>query len=114
MNVDVSKLSFAELMLLRKELDEQISGKRSEELKVLTDGFAKKLEAAGFTAEEGMQALRPYVTSSSKRSSQAGTEAPVLYRDPNDPTNTWSGRGRPARWLQDYLTAGRSKDEFKV
>src|SRR5262249_33492269 len=36
------------------------------------------------------------------------------YRDPADPSNTWSGRGRMATWLQHYVAAGRSKDEFLV
>lgn len=112
--VDVSRLSYSELVALRKELDEQIDGKRSEELKVLVDGFAKKLEAAGFTVAEGVEALAPYLGSAGKRGRQAGTEAPVLYRDPANPANTWSGRGRAAKWLADYEAQGRSRQEFKV
>ncbi len=113
LTVDVSRLSFAELTALRAQLDQQIAEKRSEELKVLTDGFVKKLEAAGFTADEGMQALRPYLAGSGRKANQ-GAAAPVLFRDPSDPTNTWSGRGRAPRWLQDHIAAGRSKEEFKA
>ena len=45
---------------------------------------------------------------------RASTSARIAFRDPLDPTQTWSGRGRPPKWLQDYLDAGRDKDEFVI
>ncbi|WP_431101207.1 H-NS family nucleoid-associated regulatory protein [Roseateles noduli] len=112
--IDVSRLSYAELVALRSELEQQIDEKRGEELKVLVDGFAKKLEAAGFSVVEGVEALAPYVGVAGKRGRESRTEAPVLYRDPVNPSNTWSGRGRAAKWLADYEAQGRSRQEFKV
>lgn len=113
--VDVSRLSYAELKALSKQLEEQIASKRGEELKVLADGFAKKLEAAGFTVAEGVDALQPYLGQMPKRSRAAsGQTAAVLYRDPANPDNTWSGRGRAAGWLAQYEAQGRSREEFKV
>lgn len=113
-NLDVSKLSYAELLQVSKKLEQQITEKRDEELKVLVDGFAKKVQAAGFTVDEALVALQPYTASTKRKSSQTGSAAPVLYRDPSNPDNTWSGRGRAARWISDYEAAGRSREEFKV
>lgn len=113
-NFDVSKLSYAELLQLSKELELQIGEKRDEELKVLVDGFAKKVQASGFTVDEAMVALQPYTAATRRESNQAGSSAPVLYRDPSNPENTWSGRGRAAKWISDYEAAGRSRNEFKV
>ena len=113
-NVDVSKLSYAELLQLSKELEVQIGAKRDEELKVLVDGFAKKVQASGFTVDEALVALQPYTAATKRKSNQAGSSAPVLYRDPSNPENTWSGRGRAAKWISDYEAAGRSRNEFKV
>lgn len=113
-NVDVSKLSYAELLQLSKALEQQIAEKRDEELKVLVDGFAKKVQASGFTLDEALVALQPYTAATKRKSSQVGSSAPVLYRDPSNPENTWSGRGRAAKWLSDYEAEGRSRDEFKV
>ncbi|MDY0746537.1 H-NS histone family protein [Paucibacter sp. R3-3] len=116
-DVDVGKLSFAELVALKAQLDKEIEGKRGEELKVLADGYVKKLQHAGFTVSEGIDALRPYEETKHAgkgRGSNAGSTAAVLYQDPSNPSNTWSGRGRAARWLADYEAAGRHRDEFKV
>jgi DNA-binding protein H-NS len=111
---DISKLSYSELVALSKRLDNQISSKREEELKVLADGFVKKIEAAGFSITEAVEALQPYVVQGSKQRKGASVKAAVLFRDPANPNNTWSGRGRAAKWLADYESQGRSRNEFKV
>ncbi|WP_431286757.1 H-NS family nucleoid-associated regulatory protein [Roseateles chitinivorans] len=115
MTTDVSKLSYAELIQLKKQLEEQIDAKRSEEIKVLADGYVKKAQAAGFTALEAFEAVRPYLPASGKRgqpTSQAG--GTVVYRDPANPQLTWSGRGRAPGWLVAYEEQGSARSEFKV
>ncbi|WP_343639668.1 H-NS histone family protein [Roseateles sp.] len=109
-NVDVTKLSYAQLVDLSKQLERQIAEKRSEELKVLVDGFAKKLEAAGFTVAEGAEALKPYLPVAS----HGGKTAPVRYRNPANPADTWSGRGRAPKWLADLEAQGRGREEFRA
>lgn len=111
-NLDVSKLSYSELVALRKQLEQQIDEKRDAELKTLVDGFAKKIEAAGFSVAEAIQALAPYNTGN--KGGKPLPPAAVHYRDPANPENTWSGRGRAAKWLADYEASGRSREEFKV
>lgn len=111
---DVSKLSYTELVELSKQLDKEIASKRDEELKVLADGYVKKIEAAGFSIQEALEALKPYVSRALGGQKRAGASAPVMYRDTANPSNTWSGRGRAAKWLADYEAQGRSRTEFKV
>jgi len=115
-DVDVSKLSFAELMALKQKLDSEIGAKRTEELKVVVDGFAKKLEALGFTVDEAIKALAPYSVDYSRKTSRArATGAPqVPFYDPANPTRRWSGHGRAPQWLKDYEAAGRNREEFRV
>jgi DNA-binding protein H-NS len=36
------------------------------------------------------------------------------YRNPDHPSETWSGRGKRPRWLTAALTAGRTIDEFMI
>jgi len=54
----IQKLSRA-----RDALAEQRVTAREEELKVLADAFARKLQAGGFSIQEGIAALRPYARS---------------------------------------------------
>jgi DNA-binding protein H-NS len=36
------------------------------------------------------------------------------YRNPDDPTETWSGRGRPPKWVQAALAEGQTLEEFAI
>jgi DNA-binding protein H-NS len=36
------------------------------------------------------------------------------YRNPEHPSETWSGRGKRPRWLTAALTAGRTIEEFII
>lgn len=36
------------------------------------------------------------------------------YRNPDDPSQTWSGRGRRPRWLSEALEAGRKLEDLQA
>ena len=36
------------------------------------------------------------------------------YRNPNEPSETWSGRGKQPRWLTAALKTGHTLDEFVI
>lgn len=36
------------------------------------------------------------------------------YRNPNNPSQTWSGRGKTPRWVAELIAAGRNLDEFRI
>ncbi|MCV0439307.1 MAG: H-NS histone family protein [Hydrogenophaga sp.] len=104
---DISKLSYNELRKLADAALALAETKRSEEIKVLADGYAKKA-AAGFNPQEAFDVLKPYLPRKGKGGST------VKYRDPADPSNTYGGKGKRPTWLREYIDAGRSLDEFAV
>jgi DNA-binding protein H-NS len=36
------------------------------------------------------------------------------FRNPEDPSETWSGRGKQARWVIALLAAGRTIDDLRI
>ena len=36
------------------------------------------------------------------------------YRNPADPSETWSGRGKTPRWLKRALVSGSKKEDFRI
>ena len=36
------------------------------------------------------------------------------YRDPENPSQTWAGRGQAQRWLTAHEGQGRKRDEFLI
>ena len=114
MTTDVSTHSYADLLALKARLEEQIEAKRSEEIKVLADGYVRKAIAAGVTPREALDAVQPYVPASGPRARQARTAVAIQFRDPANEGNVWSGRGRAPRWLGAYEEQGRLRAEFQV
>jgi hypothetical protein len=51
----------AEQDVIALQIKEALVYRRAEEIKVLADGFAKKVEAAGYSVYEAMDALKPYL-----------------------------------------------------
>jgi DNA-binding protein H-NS len=41
-------------------------------------------------------------------------EGEPRYRDPRNPFNTWSGRGKAPPWLQELLDKGRKLEDFEI
>jgi DNA-binding protein H-NS len=44
---------------------------------------------------------------------RGGKVAPK-YRNPNDPEQTWTGRGMKPRWLQALMDQGHDPSEFQI
>lgn len=47
------------------------------------------------------------------RAARTGKVA-AKYRNPANPSQTWTGRGMKPVWLRDLLNSGRSIDEFAI
>ena len=109
-SIDVDNLSLKELTVLLNEVEAAIPEKKKTEIVDLR----AKLEA--IAAEAGYTLAEVVGGRSGKRGPAAGYGAvAVKYRNPDNPAETWSGRGRTARWLAEKLKKrGVKLDEFAV
>lgn len=39
---------------------------------------------------------------------------PIQYRDESDGSKTWTGRGRPPKWVKESLAGGKTLDDLRV
>ena len=104
---------------LRKQMALLAEQLALEEANVLQTAFSKidKIVADANISPE--QLIEYFGLTKAKKASASGTKVgraspKVTHVDPSNSSNTWSSRGRPAKWLQAYIDAGRSKDEFLV
>jgi DNA-binding protein H-NS len=49
-----------------------------------------------------------------KRATRRASKVPPKYRDPENPSNTWAGRGAVPRWMQERIRAGAKKEDFLI
>ena len=94
-------MSFEDLIALRDNAERIIRQRASSEKKSLEDKLAR---ISGFVGR--------FI--SGRSHSLKGRKVAAKYRNPENPSETWAGRGARPRWLQAYLKDGRNIDDFAI
>ena len=100
----LDKMSYAELGQLRTQIDRMMVDKQNSERVALRQKLTDMAKEHGLSLEEVLGKARK----------GKGSVAPK-YRDPKNPGNTWTGRGRMPRWMVAATKGGKSsKDDFLI
>jgi len=102
MNMDLDKMSKEELLALRKDVDRALKTVESRRK-------AEALRAAEEAVKEFGFSLNDLQASSGK-----GPKGAPKYRNPGDPTQTWTGRGRKPKWVNAALEKGMSITDLEI
>jgi DNA-binding protein H-NS len=98
------KMSYSELTNLESEIARLKTEKQSSERAALKEKLTAMAKDAGFDINELFAKAR-----------KGKGSVPPKYRDPKNPENTWTGRGRPPRWLAAAMkTKGVKKEDFLI
>jgi DNA-binding protein H-NS len=91
---ELDRLSTDDLWSLHVEVS-QLLQRRIQMEKLRLEGRLKLLEAP-------VSGRRPY------------PPVPPKYRNPDQPSETWAGRGKQPRWLVAQLRSGKRIDDFRI
>ena len=98
------KMSYAELSELRSQIDRLMVEKQSSERSALRQKMADLARDHGLSLDEVL----------GKGRKGKGSVAPK-YRDPKNPENTWTGRGRMPLWMVAATKGNKvKKDDFLI
>jgi len=95
---DLKSMSVDELWDLHEKVILELSGKIAAEKSKLD----ARLHRLGATDDGLKHACRPYPKVLPK------------YQNPNNPAETWAGRGKQPRWLRTQLRSGKKLDDFRI
>ena len=95
-------MPIAKLQALKSQIEAAISAKVSERRRELETELSK---LAGFAG--GRKATK------FGRTGRMGPVAPK-YRNPENPAETWAGRGLKPRWLTAAIKGGKDLDDFLI
>ena len=101
--------------LSTQELDELIkvaTGRKNEEMASARASFLQEVSARAATLGMSLADLVGLGgKQDGKSAADEGAPATAKYRNPKT-GETWSGRGRPARWITELEAKGRKRQEF--
>lgn len=103
--VDLKKMSREELESLRAQIDKRLVEVEREQRAAALNAVRDLAREHGLSVEEMLRMAAGTATAS-------GT--PPKYRDPANPQNTWTGRGRKPKWLIKALENGADMDSFAI
>ena len=106
MNLDLENMSLKELRDLHKTVGRQINGFEAKKKE-------KAMTAAQQAAEEHGYSLKDLLGSGKAPKAAKATVSPK-YVNPDDSSETWTGRGRQPRWVKGHLDAGGSVDDLLI
>lgn len=82
-----------------------------EEMRVV---LAAKMAEQKHELDARLRDLAQFSAASHRAVAALQPKAGPVYRNPDQPSQVWSGRGLRPRWLVFQLAAGRSLDEFRI
>ena len=108
MSINLDELSVDELEKLIKQAESALDKKRKAELKNAQAVLEKMAKDLGVDPQDLLK------NAADKKKTGVRRPAKVKFRDPNNSSNTWTGRGKRPLWLQDALSKGANLDDFLV
>jgi DNA-binding protein H-NS len=101
--IDLSKLSLEELQTLARDIETEIVSRRAAEKDRVLSQMRELAGSLGMTLEDFMRQERI-----------AGSTVAAKYRHPENPSLTWSGRGKRPAWVNEALASGKTLDDLTV
>lgn len=112
--MDLKTLSLKELKSLKARVEKEIARRATAEKKKALKELAAVAAARGFELEELLGGGRKRAPGRRRKAPARARRTTAKYRNPDNPQQTWSGRGRKPKWVQDWLAAGKALDALRV
>ena len=103
--INLDKMSREELINLRKSVDEALKASEREAKKNALAAAQRAAAEHGFSLDEIL---------AGKKQSANGPKSAPKYANPDDPNQTWTGRGRQPNWVKSALSAGKSLEDMTI
>jgi DNA-binding protein H-NS len=107
MAIDLEKLSPEELNQLIIKAEQQKNKLHRERISDVRKKLTDMAKSEGYTIEE-------LFGSGGRAPRKSGGKVPPKYRNPADPAQTWTGRGKRPRWFNDALAQGKKESDLLI
>jgi DNA-binding protein H-NS len=109
--LNLDAMSIDEMWLLHEEISRVLSVRLSSEKRELEKRLAQLRREREGRSLEGNDALP---AQDMPRARRKYPRVFPKYRNPTEPSETWSGRGKQPRWLAAALKTGHTIEEFVI
>jgi DNA-binding protein H-NS len=105
MSNNLENLSIQELQALVNQAQTALTQKQQAARKDVIAQIKELAASIGVTVE---------IIDNAPAKKRGGGSVEAKYRNPNNPSETWTGRGLAPKWMQALKAEGRDKEEFRI
>ncbi len=119
MSIDLRNLSAKELgVLIAKAKEQQTKLAKRTPIATVRNKITQFAKAEGYTLEElfgtpGTRTAKAAAKPGPRAGHKLGKVAPK-YRNPANPKETWTGRGKHPRWMAALIAKGKKAEDFLI
>lgn len=104
MEIDLSAMSRAELVKLKEKVETALKAAEARALRDARKAAEKVVAEFGFSFEQVAET----------RGGVKRSKAAPRYRNPDNPEQTWTGRGRKPGWVHEALAKGADISDLEI
>src|SRR6516162_11705357 len=97
---NIENMSYAELAAMQARIEKAKAERQNSERAALRQTMSDMAKEHGFDLQDLFGSRR-----------RGKGSVAIKYRDPQNPANTWTGRGRTPRWMTAAMRGGKAKKE---
>ncbi|HKL68178.1 H-NS histone family protein [Salibaculum sp.] len=109
MSIDLKTMTRKELEKLRSDIDEQMTRLKKQDLQKAREAAEEAVATLGFSLEDVVGG-----SGGRKKRSTARSAGKPKYANPDNPSQTWTGKGRQPKWYKDAIAAGKSPESMEI
>ena len=102
---EYNNLSETELQSVIDKAEKALKDKQSRKRKEVVLQIKELAASIGVTVE---------IKEGDNKTARKGNKVAPKYRNPNEFSQTWTGRGIAPKWMQDLIDQGHDKSEYSI
>lgn len=111
-DIDLDEMSMEDLRTLRAQIDRAIASFEDRKRRDALAAVERAAREHGFALSD---LTTPRGGKGRRAAAPAGRPASeARYANPDEPSMTWSGRGRRPRWVSEQIGAGKSLEDMAI
>jgi len=108
--MDLSNLSLGDLRNLQEQIKQEMKKREVQEVQKAREQILAIAQSVGMP-------LKDLISASGRGGKLAGGNTgtvAVRYRNPDNASQQWTGRGRQPKWVKEWVEGGKSLDKLRV
>jgi DNA-binding protein H-NS len=109
--MDLSNMSLGDLRNLQEQIKQEMKQREQQEVQKAREQIIAIAQSVGVPLKDLIATGR----GGAKVGGKSGTgSVAVRFRNPDNESQQWTGRGRQPKWVKEWVEGGKSLDKLRV